>query len=267
MADLVVGARFGRLIVTSEPFSLRDARGYSARFVSCACDCGRDCAVSPSHLARGHRTACGSDCGLRVANYKTAEYRAWHGLKERCLNARGKDYPKYGARGIRVCARWVNSFHFFVADMGKKPTSAHSIDRINNDGNYSCGKCEECRANGWPANCRWATRSQQQRNRRKRPVFTINGVTRTQAEWAELHGMSTRTLGGRLRRGLTIEQAINEPLPRDLHRSTAKLTVEQVWLVRRSLERGLTYRALAECFGVSASTIGLIACGKNWRAA
>lgn len=85
----------------------------------------------------------------------------WRSLKQRCFNPRDKDYKYYGGRGITVCARWCDGehgksgFQCFVEDMGPKPSAAHSIDRIDSNGNYESG------------NCRWATASEQNRNRRK----------------------------------------------------------------------------------------------------
>lgn len=87
--------------------------------------------------------------GKRVAS---SEYRSWQMMKNRCLNTKANDYGHYGGRGINVCQRWL-LFENFLADMGRRPTPLHSIDRVDPDGNYE------------PSNCKWSTREEQARNR------------------------------------------------------------------------------------------------------
>lgn len=83
----------------------------------------------------------------------TVEYRAWAAMKARCLNPNHPRYPLYGARGITICQRWIDSFENFIADMGPRP-DGYELDKINNDGNYE------------PSNCRWTTKLESRRNRR-----------------------------------------------------------------------------------------------------
>lgn len=99
---------------------------------------------------------------------RTAEYRSWKSMKQRCYLPSYRGYQQHGGRGVVVCAVWRDSFVAFFADMGAKPTPQHGISRVDPDGNYSCGHCEECLREGWPANARWATKSEQSRSRRRR---------------------------------------------------------------------------------------------------
>jgi hypothetical protein len=117
----------------------------------------RNCSweLQPSH---GHNT-------LKKGRTKT--YNSWSSMIDRCTRTYHQNYKHYGGRGITICPRWRNDFSAFLEDMGERPEGM-TLDRINNDGNYSCGKCEQCLREGWTANCRWATPSQQRLNQRER---------------------------------------------------------------------------------------------------
>ncbi len=97
--------------------------------------------------------------------YDRPEYAVWCMMKQRCGNPRNAKYARYGGRGIRVCERWASSFEDFIADMGPRPSGEHSIDRVDNDGNYE------------PGNCRWATRTEQGHNRHT--SFQVRGLSQT----------------------------------------------------------------------------------------
>jgi len=129
-----------------------------------------------------------------------AEYNSWSNMRQRCTNPKTQKYKYYGGRGITVCARWA-SFAHFLTDMGRKPTPKHSIDRINNDGNYE------------PSNCRWATHDQQMENTRsdRNHVITLNGQSLTITEWAATLGIERSVMYRRLKRW-PLERALTEPL-------------------------------------------------------
>jgi len=160
VSPLHVGDRFGRLVV--ERLNHVDTR--FNRFWVCACDCGKSAVVYQGNLRNGHTRSCGclqQDIMRAMQTIhggrQTPEYRTWRHMAQRCENPNTRGFKNYGGRGITVCVRWRRSFANFLADMGPRPSPFHSIDRINNDGNYT------------PKNCRWATKSQQRRN--QRPQF------------------------------------------------------------------------------------------------
>ena len=123
-------------------------------------------------------------------------------MVQRCFDSNHKHFHSYGGRGITVCERWLGEQGFanFLADMGPRPSAQHSIDRFpDNDGNYG------------PDNCRWATSSEQNRNRRDNHLITADGETMCIAAWAERTGIHRNTLFNRLRLGWTDEETVESP--------------------------------------------------------
>jgi len=209
----LVGERFGRLVVQG-----RAEHASPGAYWKCNCDCGGTTIVRSSHLRGGATESCGclqkersSAAAVRHGGCGTPEHDTWRSMLSRCYNPNVERYPIYGGRGIRVCSGWRADFAAFLADMGKRPSQAHSIDRKDSDGNYSCGHCSECIASGWTANCRWATVAEQQRNRRNNRRVTIDGVTRCLREWSAIGGRRASVIGARLDAGWSPEEAVFGP--------------------------------------------------------
>lgn len=135
--------------------------------------------------------------GLTAANQ--SEYNSYRCMKRRCYCKSEPSYKYCGAKGVKVCRRWLLSFAAFLEDMGRKPSPRHSIDRYpDNDGDYE------------PGNCRWATPEEQSRNRPGyNRMIDVNGVARCVGEWSKLTGISEYTLRSRLDLGWSDEQAVS----------------------------------------------------------
>lgn len=127
------------------------------------------------------------------------EYRVWSLMKDRCLNAKGAAFAGYGGRGIKVCERWLD-FSAFFEDMGARPSSLHTIERINNDGNYE------------PGNCIWLPRSKQALNRRTTRWLVYKNERLPLAEMARKYHIGWCTLSQRLKMGWNIDDAIERPV-------------------------------------------------------
>lgn len=203
----LTGRKFNRIEVVSFA-GIRRTTGASTIW-NCRCECGTLLVVPTGNLTSGHTQSCG--ClrdelsrarirhGFTGRERRRSEYRSWEAIKGRCRRPTDTAYPGYGARGINVCDHWFNLFENFYADMGDRPSPKHTIDRIDNDGNYSCGHCEQCVQNGWTANCRWATHKEQGNNKRSNRIITCGGVTGTVSEVAEKLGVKYSWLQGRYR--------------------------------------------------------------------
>jgi hypothetical protein len=165
----------------------------------CKCDCGNERNVKSMSLKNGNTQSCGCLGLEKLALHRTKhgmsdtpEYMCWEAMKERCYKPKTKRYKNYGGRGIKVCDRWASSFENFLADMGRRPTPKHSIDRINNDGNYE------------PSNCRWADNKTQQRNRSNNKNFTYNGKIYALSELEEIFNLSRHIIEKRLNNNISL---------------------------------------------------------------
>jgi hypothetical protein len=202
--------KFGRLTVIKR--GENGSRGQVRWF--CQCDCGNHNTIYAQNLISSHTVSCGchrkevsakinfkhgATIGEKTANIKLPRsYIVWERMRSRCRNINDKSYNNYGGRGINICERW-NHYENFLNDMGEPPTKAHSLDRIDNNRGYSL------------ENCRWATQTEQARNKRSNRLITYNGETHCLNEWAEILGMDRCVITARLSRGWSINEALTRP--------------------------------------------------------
>ena len=198
-------AVFGRLTVVERTESVDKRSRWR-----CRCSCGTEVSVLCHLLVSGKTKSCGCyrrEMGAargKTINLKhgegsngeeTPEYRAWSNMLSRCNNTNHRQFPNYGGRGISVCSQW-SEYKTFIADVGRRPSPAHSIDRINNSGNYE------------PGNVRWATRTEQNRNTRAARIITINGRTAHLSVWLTETGTPRKTFYNRLKAGRSEAEAL-----------------------------------------------------------
>jgi len=210
----LVGEKFGSWEVLEKGPSDK----YWNRRWLCRCRCGKQQHVLQNSLVYGHSLSCCS-----CANKKTAKergkantthgrsseqvYKVWTQMIQRCTNPNDTAYPEYGGRGITVHEDWIGrgGFERFIEHIGKRPSDQHTVDRIDNNGNYE------------PGNVRWATSSEQARNTRRSRVIEFDGERLTLAEWAERTGMKRETIARRLNLAWSSERALTEPVHRSIY--------------------------------------------------
>lgn len=208
---LPIGHRFHKITVISEPY--RESTTRQSR-VMVRCDCGSEYSMFEFSAKRGNTRQC-NGCAKkspnRMASGKrtgrankthgltgTAEYRAWNQMKNRCLIPTVKAYPSYGGRGIKVSPLWLNDFPAFLSHVGPRPSPQHSLDRLDNNGNYE------------PGNVAWRTFSEQNANRRNSVNIEFRGESVPLAELARRFDMPYCKLHRRIvRLGWNVEDAVS----------------------------------------------------------
>jgi len=191
--------KYGRLTVIGA------STGGKSPKVLCRCECGTEKLIATGSIRSGDTRSCGclhkETAGAHLKKhgmFNRPEHTVWRKMVERCTSPKCKDFPRYGGRGVGVCAAWLESFANFYADMGPRPDGM-SIDRIDNDGNYE------------PANCRWATKAQQSANRSDNVHIEHCGRRQTLTQWANEAGLRPGTLWHRIRAGWPAERALTTP--------------------------------------------------------
>lgn len=215
-----IGMIFGRLKVIC-----RDGNSKNRKAIwLCRCRCGNVRRVIAQNLVNGGSKSCGClHSEIIVARNKartahgmggTSKYDVWQGMLRRCSDLGNKNY---GARGIKVCSFIAQHPSHIEKVAGERPRlnrkREFSIDRIDNNGNYSCGSCVECLKMKWPMNLRWVTQKVQCRNFRKNRLITIKGITKCLAEWCELSGLKYGTILMRIKLGWESDSLL-KPLTR-----------------------------------------------------
>lgn len=183
----ILGQKFGRLTAVKR---LQNNKKKNAVWL-CACECGGNAEATGYSLRNGHTKSCGClRTEMIVAEAKKNSthglsghpaYHIWGEMMRRCIDEDHPRYDSYGGRGIGVCDRW-KILQNYIDDMWPRPGPGYSVDRIDNDGDYS------------PENCRWATNTDQQRNKRSTVLIRHNGEMKTATEWSEIYGINAATI-------------------------------------------------------------------------
>lgn len=201
------GEVYGRLTVLGEAAPAKvGGKSRRVRRVVCLCACGKHVIVAAFRLRNGGTASCGclrresrggNKHHLLHGGSRTPTYRTWCNIIQRCENPSSPGWSVYGAREIRVCPRWKESFAAFLADVGERPTLKHSIDRIDNNKGYE------------PGNVRWATAREQSRNKRNNKWFEYKGERMILPDWAQRLSVPVNLLSRRLRQGWPLDKVFS----------------------------------------------------------
>lgn len=191
----ITGKRFGKLVVLGISHRIKKYK----IFWLCKCDCGNVKAMVGVSLKSGIYKSCGCARYPKRKYPRDSFYTKWMSMRNRCNNPNNTHYKRYGGRGIKVCERW-NDYNVFHEDMVPSYKKSLTLERINNDGNYE------------PSNCKWATTKEQARNTSRNAFYTIGGITKCFTEWCLGFSMNQTTVRARIKRGMTIEEALTAPV-------------------------------------------------------
>lgn len=203
----LTGQRFHRLVVESRAENASNgARRWN---VVCSCPAKTRKSVHASSLTSGNTRSCGclrsevtrDRSRTHGEGGKSPEYRAWQAMKNRCTNPVGENFADYGGRGITVFGGWQISYEAFLAAVGRRPSSRHSLDRIDNEKGYE------------PGNVRWATAIEQANNKRSNRLVSWNGRTQTIPSWSRETGIPEWAIRYRLDHGWSVVRALSETIP------------------------------------------------------
>lgn len=203
----ISGQRFGRLVALRR---VPNGKGNQTTWLF-QCDCGNLAKSHSTFVRNGDTKSCG--CLMRELSSQTCikrntthamagspTYESWKAMRQRCLNKNNPNYKDYGGRGITICAKW-GRFIGFLEDMGLRPSARHSIERVDNEKGYH------------KDNCYWAISVQQANNKRSNVRVTIDGVTKTLAQWCRIKGLHYDTIHGRIKDyGWDVKRAFSEPV-------------------------------------------------------
>ncbi len=172
---------------------------------TCACPCGETFQSVGTRLRSGQVRGCPAcakksmvAAATKHGGVGSREYGAYRAMLQRCYYEKDKRYPRYGGRGIRVCEAWLQSFAFFLKDMGPQPSPQHSIERLDRDKNYA------------PDNCCWATRIEQANNRSNNTRIEIGGRTQNLTQWSREAGVHRTVILRRMQRGISGEALLSK---------------------------------------------------------
>lgn len=206
----LTGQKFGLLTVISETEStIRHCRMWL-----CRCECGNLHRVKTEYLRNNDTKSCGCQKLNGFARHRNTHgytdsltYVSWCSMKNRCQNPKTPQFKNYGGRGITIDPSW-NTFESFLTDMGERPGKSFSLERVDNNAGYS------------KENCKWATTTEQARNRRNIRNYTINGETHPLKTWCSKYKIAYSTVNSRLKFGWDIKTALTTPAMKSWKRRT-----------------------------------------------